>query len=59
MFIELRDADEYRCPLKFDNCQGSKCMAWRWRTIDDDIARTPDCEGFCGLAGRPISEDRS
>lgn len=35
-------------------CQGSGCMAWRWRvTAVDDKDNDIHDHGYCGLAGKP------
>jgi hypothetical protein len=41
-------------------CQGSMCMAWRWKKRfgpdpdkPENITELPPTEGYCGLAGRP------
>jgi len=52
-------------PNRFDRqteyCEGSICMAWRWRDWNYEniggipVATTPS-KGFCGLAGKPEGE---
>ena len=60
MIVEESKANKMRCcgPLAEMNCQGSRCMAWRWSDEDYDennypIDFPPKTRGYCGLAGRP------
>lgn len=73
MIVEEKKAADRICPQmisatpEYRWCQGSRCMAWRWRidkllVKDDDPEALPSeyyttqlstTHGFCGLAGRP------
>ena len=63
MIVEEEKAHKKMCPYEQGseqafNCQGSKCMAWRWADEDYDennypIDFPPKTRGYCGLAGRP------
>lgn len=72
MIVEEDKANKKMCPYEQGseqafNCQGSKCMAWRWaydkvlKTTDDPDAPAlewfesvpSETRGYCGLAGRP------
>ena len=69
MIIEEKKANSLLCcgPLAMTKCQGSQCMAWRWRidkllVEDDDPEALPreyyttqlsTTHGYCGLAGKP------
>ena len=46
------------CPMKLrskddHDCEGTKCMAWRWYEPSGPEMR----RGYCGLAGRPGHEE--
>ena len=65
MIVEEEKANKRMCPMEMTgnqnyNCQGSKCMAWRWIDEHTAIDYSLPCEnvqstthGYCGLAGRP------
>ena len=66
MIVEEEMANKKICPYEQGsrqayNCQGSKCMAWRWIDEHTAIDYSLPCEnglhstthGYCGLAGRP------
>ncbi len=65
MIVEEEKANKKICPYEQGseqayNCQGSKCMAWRWIDEHTAIDYSLPCEnvqstthGYCGLAGRP------
>lgn len=41
------------------NCIGSQCMAWRWGDfLMDATERSDAAQGYCGLAGKPVSAGR-
>jgi len=45
-------------PMSF--CVGSNCMAWRWNEPmfngEDSYVSEPGPTGYCGLAGKEVSE---
>ena len=58
------DAKTKLCPMMLTNdrdtghslCEGSACMAFRWRKQPSDNQDSPIAEigdGYCGLAGKP------
>ena len=63
MIIPVDKASDYKCCVELGwNCQGSKCMAWKWAQIKDPDkpARVPGppqgymdskIHGYCGRAG--------
>jgi len=69
MIVEEEKANKRMCPMEMTgnqnyNCQGSKCMAWRWANENVAVGnplhvqprwetRVSTTHGYCGLAGRP------
>ena len=50
--VEMREKGTFDTTLKpVAYCRGDKCMMWRWTS--DEIS---DRDGYCGLAGKPISD---
>jgi hypothetical protein len=68
MYLTEKEVREKICqqtlagdPEQNGNCEGSRCMAWRWGEPPDmergnDRVPRPDRRGFCGLAGMPEVE---
>ena len=42
---------------RLQTCWGSQCMAWRWQDRKNPAGNDTARRGFCGLAGRPDTED--
>lgn len=44
----------YHSPNVHHNCQGQRCMAWRWSTDHNEagaVTQQSSTDGYCGLAG--------
>lgn len=56
MMLPQNEARFKFCPLlvgadgKFRTCQGSQCMMWRYKVVDQ---KGEDDPGYCGMAGKP------
>jgi len=58
-YITPEEAEKKYCPLKYSECVGPKCMAWRWQEVDRNFSKldhnyspTPvynTTHGFCGM----------
>ena len=57
--IKEVESQEYLCPMSINrHCEGSSCMAWKWKRIDVTPVTFPptkstpefsDTKGYCGM----------
>lgn len=56
MLVTVQDSYQKNCSLDIGvNCGGPECMAWRWYLPQDEIIKTEEMLGYCGLAGAPLA----
>ena len=54
-YVTPEEAEKKYCPLKYSECIGPKCMAWRWKETADwkegsDLLVTySTTHGYCGM----------
>jgi len=55
-YITPEEAEKKYCPLKYSECIGSKCMAWRWgpsykwnEDKDKPEVNYSTTHGYCGM----------
>jgi hypothetical protein len=63
-YVTPEEAEKKYCPLKYSDCIGPKCMAWRWQELVEDFVKVSGSEigpiekvvkgystthGYCGM----------
>lgn len=60
-YLTPEEAEKKYCPLKYSDCIGPKCMAWRWKPEGTQNLRQgyelkiplhpeqPTTHGYCGM----------